>query len=199
MIFVTDPSDVWPEMEKERERGRQPETTTVMSSVKARTPRAQRANIWRHVWQCVSASACTTLILPFVSMMIKTKGGVEHESEKECSYFLAVWKWHLLFFLSLFFLLGGVAGEGSKKCILVGFGEKNVVGELWGGAVLAVLAHVWSATHWALIGQFQGPLGRLRPHGSSFWQNGTSFLEIRAFSTRQGRVPSKLTTQSFNT
>lgn len=164
----------------------------------------QLANVWLCVCDCVCARVCvrlpeSTLILPFVCVMIQLKEGGCTSKRGRIFPIPCYLKMTpiVLLFSAFFFVWRGSWGEGkSYFCQIRG---TNAAGELWGGAVLAVLGHVWSATHWALIGRFQGPPGRLRPRGSSFWQNGTSFLEIRAFSTRQGRVPSKLTTQSFNT
>lgn len=118
-----------------------------------------------------------TLIWSFVCVMIKTKKEGPRPKRKQYSQFLTFSKWHPLFFfylsLSLVFFVWSGAGE-MGRIISVRFGEQMRWGNLWGGAVLAVLAHVWSGTYWALIGQFQYPPGRLRPHGSSFWQNGSS-------------------------
>lgn len=178
---------------KERERAR--ETTAVSWPVLC-------LSMWLYGWQCLSASAwiCTDSAFCLCNDSNRRGGwggGIKDKRIFPMPCYLKTVYTYCSSFLS-FLLFGGVARERGK-IISVRFGEQMQWGELWGGAVLAVLAHVWSETYWAMIGQFQGPPGRLRPCRNSLWQNGTSFLEIRAFSTRQGRVPSKLTTQSFNT
>lgn len=150
------------------------------------TLQTQLANIWLHKWPCLSASAWTTAIVPFVCVVIKKNRGENiKEREKENPQCYSLMTPIVLLSPTLFFLFWWGGWEEGRNYFCQVWGT-NVAGELWGGAVLGVLAHVWSGTYWAPIGQIPCLLPRLRPYGRSFWQNGTSVLEIRAFSTRQG-------------
>lgn len=97
------------------------------------TLQTQLANIWLHMWPCLSASACTTSIVPFVCVMIKknSRGGwTSKRGEKNPN---ATRKWHLLFSflpLSLFYLVGRMGWGG--KLFLSGLWNKCGGGTLRG-------------------------------------------------------------------
>lgn len=185
--------------EKERDRGRERQSDRHWQSCSESWPVSFTHSLptCDYIWDGVCAYLPeSTLILPFVCIMIKTKGGV-NTKEKRIFPIPCYLKMTPIVLLFSFFLFGGELGRGVEL-FLSDLGNKCGGGTLRGrcsGCACPRLIRNILGPDWTVpVPSWETPPPRER-----LLTKRLERLEIRAFSTRQGRVPSKLRTQSFNT
>lgn len=183
------------ETDSQSERKTDRETMKVMSWVMACALQTQLANMRLHVWLCLSASAWiyTDSVFCLCNDQKQKRGG-EHQREKNIPNSLLFENdTYCSSFLSFFCLVGrGVElflSDLGNKC-----GGGTLRGRCSGCACPRLIRNILGPDWTVPVASWETP-----PPREQLLTKRLERLEIRAFSTRQGRVPSKLTTQSFNT